>query len=195
MYDYIIGKVCSLALDEVTIETNGIGYRISTTSRVIADLQGRDHLVKLYLAFVIREFSHSFFGFLSQEERDLFTALLNVSGVGPKMALSLMNHGPLSELVETVLRKDISSLCKIPGIGKKTAERLLVELKDVLAPFQMQEIRPQHGSHAIRDAISALINLGYSQFAAQQAVKKAVDHYGEASETTLLISQALKEVN
>lgn len=194
MYDYLIGIITSITQEGITLEVNGIGYRLFATATTCAELQERNTATKLYVSFVIREYSQSLYGFLSQEERNLFEALLNVSGIGPKIALALIGNINPQDLASAVLQKDISTLCKIPGIGKKTAERLLVELKDTLAEFQFQTLDTK-GSQTARDAVSALINLGYSQFAAQKAVKKAVEKHGDTKELPYLISLSLKEAS
>lgn len=194
MYDYITGKICTSTPEGLVIEANGIGYRLFTTAVTACEAIELPSPVKLYVSFVIREYSQTFYGFLTKEERDLFESLLNISGIGPKIALSMIGHAAPQELASAVQRKDISALCKIPGIGKKTAERLLVELKDHMASFHLSAAAPQN-SQTTRDAVSALLNLGYNQFSAQKAVKKAIERNGEIEDLPYLISLSLKEID
>lgn len=178
MYDYIIGKVVSQS--PTVIEANNIGYRIEVPVDQISQLTDQ---VKLYLSFVVRETSHSLYGFLTREDRDFFEQITHISGIGPKMALAILSHLPLVK--EAMGANSPSLMAKIPGVGKKTAERLLVELKGKL---------PITGSTAptVRDAMMALLNLGYSQAKAQQAVQKSLKELGDAPELDQLITASLK---
>ena len=193
MYDYIIGHVSSITKESVTLETNGIGYKIYATSATVALAHEKSGPIKLYVSFIVREFAHSLFGFFTLQERELFETLLNISGIGPKIALAMIGHIAPSLLIRAIAEKDIPTLCKIPGIGKKTAERLLVELKDVLPSFQFEN-REDSETSIGKDAVSALINLGYTQITARKAVKKAIEKSDHTTELSTLIALALQEV-
>jgi len=194
MYDYIIGNINSHSKESITVEVNGIGYKIFTTTATIAHVLDRSELTKFYISFIVREFSHSLYGFLTRSERDLFEGLLNISGIGPKIALAMIGNILPEQLFKAVAEKDMATLCKIPGIGKKTAERLLIELKDIVTTFPCQETSSSTDPIG-KDAVSALINLGYSQMTAQKAVKQAVSKHTCETDLSRIIALALQEVS
>lgn len=195
MFDFIQGTLVRATKEEVTLSASGVGYRIFITNIAYNKLPELGKVVTLYVSFVIREFAHTLYGFLQTNERELFEALLNVTGIGPKTAMAIIGYLPAEELSQALLRKDTTALCRVPGIGKKTAERLLIELKDtlpLLATMQATANIPQNPiSH---DAISALMNLGYNQLTAQKAVRKVMETNQETNDLSLLISLSLKNV-
>jgi holliday junction DNA helicase RuvA len=195
MFDYITGKLTKVSSDSATVEANGIGYRMYASTSCISRLPALASHVTLYVSFVVREFAHTLYGFLEEQERELFEALLNISGIGPKTALAIIGHMNVEELTDALIRKDTQALCRVPGIGKKTAERLLVELKDTLAKLSVQPIHPSSPKNSLSyDAVSALVNLGYSPLIAQKAVKKVLDIHAEPSDLPTLITLSLKNV-
>ncbi len=140
----------------------------------------------------IREDCNKNFGFLAREERDLFEEFLAISGVGPKTALALVGHLELADLYFAIAQKNIALLCKIPGIGKKTAERLVVELKD--RPRKQNFSAPSGKGKVAEDAVSALVNLGYQPLRAQKAVKNALDSSKDTVELSQLITASLRHI-
>lgn len=195
MFDYISGKCVKASQESVTVDVQGVGYKLFVPSSYHAKLPDNRSTMTFYVSFVVREFAHTLYGFLKEEERTLFEALLNISGIGPKTALSIVSTLSFEELSQALLIKDTQALCKVPGIGKKTAERLLVELKDtlpLLATLGSTATFPKASiSH---DAVSALVNLGFNQFAAQKAVKKVLDSETTLSDLSTLITLSLKNV-
>jgi Holliday junction DNA helicase RuvA len=150
---------------------------------------------------VVRELSHALYGFLNEKEKEIFEVLMNISGVGPKLALSLIGHLSLEQMQAAVTKPDLPTLCKVPGVGKKTAERLVVELKDKLSTFtgidpsQLSiSLGDSPETKQIQDAMSALINLGYHQSSAQKAVKQSIKDLPEKSDLAQLITTALKHL-
>ena len=138
---------------------------------------------------------------LSSQERDIFEVLMNVTGIGPKMALSLIGHLAFSELQLAVMRQDLPTLCRVPGVGKKTAERLIVELKDKLPSIVSMDVADQSvawtsdsKSQSVQDAMMALINLGYNQTTAQKAIKQGIKEMPDEIDLATLITVALKHV-
>lgn len=191
MYDYITGKITKSTSDSITIETGGIGYKIYMPLTIQSGIKYHDGLTTIYLSFIIREYSQALYGFVHEKERSIFELLLNVSGIGPKVALTIVSNTTSDMLMSAILRKDIASLCKIPGIGKKTAERMFLELKDSLGSFA-QGTSSLAEDQTLVDAISALINLGYSQPSAEKAVKIAVEKRGKSLDLASLIATCLK---
>lgn len=201
MYEYIQGPLIQAAGVQAIIDVNGLGYKILIPSHLSGQLPQIGQEVRLYISFVVREFSHALYGFLSPQERDLFETFMNVSGVGPKLALSIIGHLSFNELHAAVGNQNIAALCKVPGIGKKTAERLIIELRDKLtgflpAPFSELPlpVNADPQNQKIHDAMSALINLGYTQIIAQKAIKNTLKDVPENIDLAELITLALKYV-
>ena len=155
----------------------------------------------MHTSFIVREQLQSLYGFLTEEERELFELLLNVSGIGPKTALALIGHLDSVTLHKAVSSHDVTTISKVPGIGKKTAERLILEIKDKLpacggvdlahpTSFSPSDPRAQQ----ISDAMSALINLGYNQAIAQKAIKRSLQDLPESTNLASLITGALKHI-
>jgi len=181
------------------IDINGLGYELEVPMTTLYRLPKLGETVTLHTHLIVREDAHLLYGFFEKRERELFRELIRLNGVGPKLALALMSGLDVDELVRCVQAQDTSALVKVPGVGKKTAERLLVELKDrfkawetVPSMFQLVPNGPAPlptVSTAEADAVSALISLGYKPQEASRAVA-AVDAKGLSSEE--LIRRSLK---
>ena len=181
------------------IDINGLGYELEVPMTTLYRLPKVGETVTLHTHLVVREDAHLLYGFHEKRERELFRELIRLNGVGPKLALALMSGLEVDDLVRCVQAQDASALVKVPGVGKKTAERLLVELKDrfkawetVPSMFQLVSDGPAplpSVSTAEADAVSALISLGYKPQEASRAVA-AVDAKGLSSEE--LIRRSLK---
>ena len=197
MFDFITGKLSKTAHESVTIEVSGLGYKVMIPASCFVQLPSIGTSMTLYISFVIREFSQTLYGFLYESERNLFESLLSVTGIGPKLALSIIGHISSDTLRKALQEKDIDTLCKVPGIGKKTAERLFIELKDTL-PKIIETTVCEHfasSSFVAQDAISALINLGYNQITAQKAVKKTMGDSKTTIDLASLITASLKNIS
>ncbi|MBI2742790.1 MAG: Holliday junction branch migration protein RuvA [Chlamydiales bacterium] len=195
MLEYVRGKLTGSTLEKATVEVGGLGYRFYIPFSTYAKLPPQGQEVLLYVTTIIREDSQRRFGFLSMGERDLFEEFNQISGIGPKTSLSLVGHMDIADLQLAVSQKNATALCKIPGIGKKTAERLVVELKDRLKKLSLPSAPTSPSGKKnlmIEDAIAALINLGYPAPRAERAVKTVLDTNGESLELSQLITQALK---
>jgi holliday junction DNA helicase RuvA len=200
MYEYIKGTLDSLGEGVAVIDCHGVGYLMSVPGNVTADTFQEGKEARLYTALVIRENDHTLYGFATKMDRDLFSLLVEINGIGPKTALNIISCFSVERLKEAVEVVDATALCRVPGIGKKTAERLLVDLKSKLPALVKMDItqaslglspQPLH-SGPIRDAISALMNLGYSQMAAQQAVKQVMGTLSETADASAVIAAALQ---
>jgi Holliday junction DNA helicase RuvA len=194
MYAYVKGILIEATPNYAVIETNQIGFYLEIGPSTLSRLPQMGTQTQLFTSLIVRENSQTLYGFLSPGEKQLFEGLLTVSGIGPKLALSLCNHLPPEDLLSALIRKDIPLLTKVPGIGKKTAERLILDLRDK-APTLLS-----HTPHAYQtplpldqkttDALSALIHLGYTQGAAQKALSKCSDGLSLSD----LITAALKHI-
>lgn len=169
-----------------------IGYRLYIAFNSYAKMPQLGSEVCLFVYAHIREDGHKYFGFLSEQERELFEQLNAISGVGPKTALAIIGHIELAELYAAIMQKNAARLCKIPGIGKKTAERLLIELKDRVQKFPVAA--SSGANKTFEDAIAALVNLGYPWPRSQRAVKQVVDNQTKTLALPELITLALRQV-
>jgi len=199
MIHYIRGKLVHATPGFAVIEAGGIGYKVLIPASVYPKLPQVGNEVMLHTLFVVRELSQTLFGFLLAEERELFEELTGVTGIGPKTALSLIGHLPVQEMHNAVGNNDIPAISRVPGIGKKTAQRLIIEMRDRLkksplpSDFAIQVETDPRGQK-VSDAMSALINLGYNQGTAQKALKKSLSTLPETIELPDLITDALKHV-
>jgi Holliday junction DNA helicase RuvA len=192
MLEYIRGKLTEATPEKAVIEIGGLGYLIYIPFNNYAKLPALGKEILLYISPYVREDCHKHFGFITREERDLFEQFHAISGIGPKTALALIGHLELSDLYFAISQKNVAVLCKIPGVGKKTAERLVVELKDRVQKHSLA--LPENKGKAVDDAIAALINLGYPPIRAQKAVKTVLESVKEKPELPQLITLALKQI-
>lgn len=200
----MIGQVNGIILEkqppQLVVNVNGLGYEIDAPMSTFYQLPEVGQEVKLYTHFVVREDAQQLYGFYTRDERTLFRTLLKVNGVGPRMALTVLSSASPAEFVRWVLENDTVSLVRLPGIGKKTAERLVIEMRDKLADWHKVEAplgttsgkvdrNPRHQS--LQDAIAALVSLGYKQPEANRTVTKIDDGHSTSEE---LIRRALREM-
>ena len=181
MYEYILGKYKGINRDYIIIENNGIGYKIFTSGATMSSMPKIDEEVKLYLEQIVREDFLGLYGFDSREELEMFKLLLSINGVGAKAALSLLSISRINNLRYAIMMGDEKHLCKAPGIGKKTAGRIILELKDKIKKEDISEViedsgefedlMPNNASN-IAEALGALLALGYSEKEAEVALKK-----------------------
>lgn len=199
----MIGRIHGLLLDkqppDLLVDVNGVGYELQAPLSTFFQLPEIGHSVTLYTHLTVREDAHQLFGFAHQRERQLFRTLLKVNGVGPKLALCILSNLEPDVFVTCIAIKDEAALSKIPGIGKKTAQRLIVEMRDRLEDWQIHDTLTSSSSsgatatttknNATSEAVSALIALGYRPQEASRAIAK-VDAPGMLTEE--LIRQALR---
>ena len=197
MLAYVKGNVLAVSDSIVILENNGIGYEILCSSTAFSKLsQAKEGAVYTYLA--VREDGVSLYGFDDLAEKQMFLKLITVSGVGPKMAMTVLSGMSLNDLAFSIAGSDVSTLSKIKGLGKKTAERIIVELREAMAklPITLTDMgkkskQPQIELSAEGDnAVMALLSLGYSKQEATLAVKDAVDN--GATKLEEIITTALK---
>jgi Holliday junction DNA helicase RuvA len=190
------GEIVTKRPPHLLVDVNGVGYELEAPMSTFYELPAVGDAVVLHTHLVVREDAHVLYGFAREAERGLFRSLLRVSGVGPKMALAILSGMNADEFARCVQRDDTAALSRLPGIGKKTAERLIVEMRDRLSRLEddafVAVARPQAGGgapSAVEDAVSALIALGYKAPDASRMVR-AVASEGQGSED--LIRAALK---
>ncbi|MCC8017210.1 MAG: Holliday junction branch migration protein RuvA [Lachnospiraceae bacterium] len=178
MYAYIRGTLEEVREDYIVVENNGIGYQISVPMRILEELPERGAEVKIYTYLYVREDIFSLFGFSTQDELAMFRLLLNVSGIGPKGALGILSALSVNEIRFAVVSEDIKTITKAPGIGKKGAQRLIIELKDKISLEDAYESALEDGLQEVpetmqivkKEAMEALVALGYSSADAARAL-------------------------
>jgi Holliday junction DNA helicase RuvA len=169
MIGRITGTLAEKSPPQLLIDVNGVGYEVDVPMSSFYNLPGLGERVTLLTHFIVREDAQILFGFLTHDERQTFRQLIKITGVGPRMALSLLSGLSVGELAQAVARQETARLVKVPGIGKKTAERLLLELKGKLADALVAPATV--ASDAQADILQALIALGYSDREAAAALK------------------------
>lgn len=173
MIDYIIGKVAHIGEDYLILDNNGIGYRINTSTNSLLDSSRTTDAQKLYTSLIVREDGMFLFGFTTSEEMDAFKLLLTVSKVGPKVACGILSALKPGQLQRAILTKDLNALCKGQGVGRKTAERIVLELKDKIAGKSYEDIdtvEPKLTSE-YEEAVEALMSLGYSRYEIEKVLR------------------------
>jgi len=189
MIGRIQGVLVEKEFPQVIVSCHGVGYEIGVPMSTFYPLPRTGEEVSLLTHMVVREDAHLLFGFLTAGERNAFRQLLKISGVGPKVALSVLSGLSVDDLAAAVAAEDAGRLTKIPGIGKKTAERLVLELRDKL-PKTLGVVRAEGAAAAGGDVVSALLALGYNDREAQAAVKQLAADLPLAD----AIRQALKQL-
>ncbi|MDL2339079.1 MAG: Holliday junction branch migration protein RuvA [Pseudomonadota bacterium] len=169
MIGRLTGTLAEKSPPQLLIDVNGVGYEVDVPMSSFYNLPGLGERVTLLTHFIVREDAQILFGFLTHDERQTFRLLIKITGVGPRMALSLLSGLSVGELAQAVARQETGRLVKVPGIGKKTAERLLLELKGKLADAITAPASV--GSDAQADILQALVALGYSDREAAAALK------------------------
>jgi holliday junction DNA helicase RuvA len=177
--------------NQAIVETGGVGYDVTISVPTFSDLPAVGAEVSLHIHTHVREDQIALYGFLRLAEKQLFEKLLTVSGIGPKLAITILSGMPADEMVSAIRGNDVARLTRIPGIGRKTAERMVLELRDKL-PAQTigQEIVPPAGTPVEDDVLSALLNLGYQRAAAEKTLAAAAKA-GKASSFDVLFREAL----
>lgn len=199
MIGCLTGEVLHLEAPTVILNVNGVGYEVDTPLSTFCQLQ-KGQKTTLWTHFVVREDAQQLYGFSDARDKMVFRTLLKVNGVGPKMALGILSTLSIDMLIHTVENEDVNTLVKVPGVGKKTAERLMIELRDRFkamsantAPSNSTATQIQFtGNSAVAEAEAALQSLGYKPLEAQKLINAVKGDYTEASD---IIRAALKSMN
>jgi Holliday junction DNA helicase RuvA len=171
MIAHLRGKLLTKHPNQAIVETGGVGYDVVITVPTFSDLPGIGNEVALNIHTHVREDQIALYGFLRPTEKVLFEKLITVSGIGPKLAITILSGMAAEEMVASIRGNDIARLTRIPGIGKKTAERMVLELRDKLPPQGTEAITPISSLNPVEeDVLSALMNLGYQRPAAEKAL-------------------------
>jgi len=194
MYDYIVGKLAELTPTHSVVEINGLGYLVNISLQTYSAINGKNE-VKLYLHQVIREDAHLLFGFYEAKERELFRLLISVSGVGASTARLILSSLTADELQAAILTENINLIKQVKGIGLKTAQRIVVDLKDKVVgdDFTSKQIMPAAHNTSREEALSALVMLGFSKPATEKVLDQIIRESGGGA-VEELIKSALKRL-
>jgi Holliday junction DNA helicase RuvA len=203
MIGSVSGTLVETYPDGALVDVNGVGYRVLAPGSVLARLPGAGEKVRLHTHLHVREDALTLFGFLSAEERDVFEVLISVNGIGPKGGLAVLSVYAPDALRRAILGEDLDALTLIPGVGKKTASRMILELKEKIGAGDA-DLVPVTGSPAVREALgevrAALLQLGYTTTEAREAIERvaaaraATNGNGKTSGVEALLKAALKEL-
>jgi Holliday junction DNA helicase RuvA len=199
MIDYIRGILTDREVTYVTVEAGGVGYEIAVPLTTLEKLPSLATEIKLYTHYQIREDAHKLFGFLTKNEREVFRQLIAVNQIGPRIAMSILSKISIDELVRSVVMADPSRLVKVPGVGAKTAQRIVLELKGKLKDVSQVVASPASGESAALDyrslstvgdeAFEALVSLGYND----KQVEKALARVGQTVDNKATVEEWIKK--
>ena len=190
MIAHLRGRILEKHPTYLILEAGGVGYEVTISIPSFSGLPAEGAEVSLYIHTHVREDSLALYGFLRREEKELFERLISVSGIGPKLAITVLSGMAADALVTALRGNDLTTLTRIPGVGKKTAERMVLELRDKLEGLAAAPA-PAPASRMEEDVVSALVNLGYQRSAAEQAVKRAIGRAGESGSFEQLFRQTM----
>lgn len=201
MIGRISGRLIDKRTPEILVDAQGVGYEVSATTSLWASLPATGEEVSFCTHFVVREDAQLLFGFIDMEERLIFRELIRVGGIGPKVAMGILSGMPAMDLMQTLMREDVTALTRIPGVGRKTAERLVVELRDRLEKLELgmgvsmaesSKTQTSNKMDPLREAESALVALGYKP---QEAAKMlAGQDFSANPDVADQVRQALRKV-
>ena len=206
MIGRLTGELVEKLPPELLIDVSGVGYELEASMNTFYKLPDVGTFITIYTHFVVREDAQLLYGFADKQERSLFRTLIKVNGVGPKLALTILSGISVEQFVQSVHHEDTAALVKLPGVGKKTAERLIVEMKDKIdrlalpkrTEFELSGSLSEQTMTALPDnrveAETALVALGYKPVQATKSIEAAADALGAGAATEDLIRQALKKM-
>jgi holliday junction DNA helicase RuvA len=180
MIAHLRGKLLAKHPNQAIVETAGVGYDVAISVPTFSDLPSQGSEVALHIHTHVREDQIALYGFMRPAEKTLFEKLLTVSGIGPKLAITILSGMAADEMTGAIRGNDVAKLTRIPGIGKKTAERMVLELRDKLPKPETETSAPPTIS-PVEDVLSALVNLGYQRPIAEKAVSVATRNGGNKS--------------
>jgi len=193
----ISGILIQKSVTHCVVDVHGTGYRIIVPLSTFYELPKEDQPVVLHIHTHVREDAISLYGFHTREEREVFQMMISVSGIGPKLAINILSGIAAGELIRAVTEEDLKRLTGIPGVGKKTAERMILELKDKAAKLGRDDVTVctvavKTGDQVKEDALSALVNLGYKGSAVKDVVDRIMREAAETPSLDQLLKQALR---
>ena len=181
MIAHLTGKLLQKKPNSVVVDAHGVGYAVHIPLSTFYQLGDEGSPVSLRVHTYVREDTLALFGFLTEQEKALFEKLISISGIGPKLGIAIMSGASVDDLVRSIRGGDLARLTRIPGVGKKTGERMILELRDKMPELATAEAVAVHSlSQLEEDVVSALVNLGYQQGLAERVCAKAAEGLPEA---------------
>lgn len=193
MIGRLVGRLASKATDHVIVDVAGVGYLVQIPLSTFYELPEAESPASLWIHTYVREDALSLYGFLTERERSLFLMLIGVAGIGPRVALTVLSGIPPAELVEALQNSDVRRLMAVPGVGKKTAERMVLELAEKASKFGGEPGAARAAAVSPDDVLSALVNLGYRKGDAERAVD-AIGRAGAPADFGDYLKLALKKL-
>lgn len=198
MIAYLKGTVLSKSENQLILDVRDVGYQLEISTQTLEQLPDRGEKIELLVHHHITDNDQRLFGFLGQNEKDLFELLITVKGVGPKLGLTILSGLPAEEITGAIVQRDKGTLSQIKGIGKKTAERMILELKDKVSEMVDATYTQRSGSvsgNLKGEAVSALQSLGFKKRDSEKAVSMAANNGESARNVQELVKKALKQLN
>jgi Holliday junction DNA helicase RuvA len=189
----LVGRLASKATDHVILDVGGVGYFVQIPLSTFYELPEAESPASLWIHTYVREDALALYGFLTEVERTLFLMLIGVAGIGPRVALTVLSGMPPSDLIEALRKADVKRLMAVPGVGKKTAERMVLELAEKANRLGVEPSGGKPPAVATEDVVSALVNLGYRHGDAERAVE-AIGRSGAPGEFSDYLKLALKRL-
>jgi holliday junction DNA helicase RuvA len=193
MIGRLTGRLALKAPDQVVLDVGGVGYLVHIPLSTFYELPDAENPASLWVHTHVREDALALYGFLTERERALFLMLLGVTGIGPRVALTILSGIPPAELVEALRGQDVRRLVAVPGVGKKTAERMVLELAEKVERLAPEATPPLPAAVASQDVISALVNLGYRRAEAERTVD-TISRAGAPGDFSEYLKLALKKL-
>jgi len=190
MIAHLRGRILEKTPTHVIVEAGGVGYDVTISIATFSGLAGEGSEISLNIHTHVREDTLALYGFLLREEKRLFERLISVSGIGPKLAITVLSGMAPDALVTALRGNDLTALTRIPGVGKKTAERMVLELRDKLEGLAAAPAAAP-ASRMEEDVVSAMVNLGYQRSAAEHAVKRAAEKAGDGASFEQVFRQTI----
>lgn len=199
MISYLDGILKQIDKTGIVVDVAGIGYWVKVAGATLAQLPKLESKIKIYTCHIVREDDESLYGFLTQEEKNIFMLLLSVNGIGPKASMSILSAFPIQQLVSAITSANVSLISTVPGIGSKTAQKLVIELKEKIAKaYALKsgelDLNANDNIPNVNDAVSALVSLGYSLREAKEALQKTGLDI-KTADIESLVKSALKALN
>jgi holliday junction DNA helicase RuvA len=194
MIGRLTGRLASKATDHVLLDVGGVGYLVHIPLSTFYDLPEAESPASLFVHTHVREDTLALYGFLTERERSLFQMLMSVAGIGPKVALTVLSGMPPSELISALSKQDVRRLVAIPGVGKKTAERMVLELAEKVARLSAEPSAEAPAAVPADDVVSALVNLGYRKSEADRAVETIARLGAPPNDFGSYLKEALKRL-
>jgi Holliday junction DNA helicase RuvA len=194
MIAHLAGELSRVEADYVVVDVNGVGYKVHAPLSVIASLPKPGERVKLNIFTHVKEDSITLYGFIEPDQQSLFELLITVSGIGPKVALNILSVLTVEDTVEAIAKEDFISLNRVPGIGVKTAQRIILELREKIAEMVWVERAKKVGSTVLDDVTEGLVALGYDRQKSRIAAEQAIAAASDKRDTAEVIRLALKHL-